>query len=157
MRSYQYCYWHSAGSWRCSPRTVAVADTADMHLGTNGTWCNYPARFDIQNRDGDSWVFHGRILIKETGQYDELWLEQYDNNSPRMIRYLGGDTTETGDVQTVQTAPPTTKLPGQPTRVPSRPARRKRLRSRHDLFGALFVLARTLLRPLIQRVRRSKP
>ena len=47
-------------------------------------------------------------MIKQTGQFDELWVEQYQDNSLRMIRTLQG--TETGQTQTVQTNPPQEKV-----------------------------------------------
>jgi hypothetical protein len=37
-----------------------------------------------------------------------MWVEQYDDNSLRMIRYLEG--TESGQTQVVQTNPPQVKV-----------------------------------------------
>jgi hypothetical protein len=85
----------------------ALADDADLRLGNFGSsWCGYDARFNIESRDGDSWVFHGHIEIAKTNEYDELRIEQLDNNSLHMVRYLTGGNT--GQTQIVQTRPPKT-------------------------------------------------
>lgn len=83
----------------------AFAAPGDFHTGTfEGSWCRYGARFDVVSRDGNSWVFRGSVLISSTGQYDHIRIEQFSDNSLRVVRYLQG--TETGQVQTIQTAPP---------------------------------------------------
>jgi hypothetical protein len=90
---------------------VALADVPDLHTGSfDGRWCNYDATVNIESKETGKWVFHGHILIKATGQFDELWVEQYDDNSLRMIRSLQG--TETGQTQVVQTNPPQEKVDG---------------------------------------------
>jgi hypothetical protein len=90
-----------------SPVALAGND-ADMHVGSfDATWCNYSATIDIESKESGKWIFHGHIRIRQTDQYDVLWVEQYDDNSLRMIRYLEG--TESGQMQTVQTNPPQEK------------------------------------------------
>ncbi len=82
---------------------------SDLRVGNFGyQWCNYGATFQIQSKEPDKWVFHGKILIQETGQYDRLWIEQYEDNSLRIIRYLSG--AHNGETQVVQTHPPQIKL-----------------------------------------------
>jgi hypothetical protein len=77
----------------------------DLHLGTfEGKWCNYPATFYVQRQDPDSWIFHGRVLIKSTQQYDQIRMEQRGDNSLYMVRYLTGD--HAGKTQVVQTFSP---------------------------------------------------
>jgi hypothetical protein len=81
----------------------------DMLIGSfAGKWCNYDARFDIETKETGRWIFRGRILIHETGQYDPVWIEQYDDDSLRIIRYLQG--ANLGQTQVVQTHPPQTNL-----------------------------------------------
>jgi hypothetical protein len=89
--------------------SCALAAESDMRLGSfEANWCNYPARFDIQSREGSDWVFHGRVLIQSTGQYDPLWIEQYADNSLRIIRYLQGP--DEGATQVVQTYGPEVRI-----------------------------------------------
>lgn len=84
---------------------AARAAIGDFRVGSfGGTWCNSTARFDIDSREGGRWIFHGRVLIVSTGEYDQLWVEQYSDNSLRIIRYLSGGNT--GRTQVVQTSPP---------------------------------------------------
>jgi len=91
------------------PEFPAFAGEYDLQVGTySGTWCNYAAKFHIESREGTDWIFRGHILIKKTGQYDNLWIEQYQDNSLRMIRYLTG--AHSGQTQVVQTYPPEKKL-----------------------------------------------
>lgn len=81
----------------------------DLLVGSyEGTWCNYKARFEIETREQNRWVFHGNILIHQTGQLDPLWIEQYSDNSLRIIRYLQGPRH--GQTQVVQTYPPETHV-----------------------------------------------
>jgi hypothetical protein len=83
----------------------AIAADSDMHLGSFDTlWCNYHARIDVQSQDPGTWVFRGKILIFSTGQYDPVWIEQYQDLSLRVIRYLQGPML--GETQVVQTHPP---------------------------------------------------
>jgi hypothetical protein len=91
---------------------VAAADeVTDIHYGSFfARWCEYDAWLNLEHRDGDSWVFHGHIRIEKTGQFDELFVEQYDDNSLRIIRYLSGP--EAGQIQTIQTYPPQVKMIG---------------------------------------------
>jgi hypothetical protein len=79
-------------AWPCAfvlSSPVAVADKGtDLHAGSfDATWCNYKATIDIESKESGKWVFHGHIRIKQTDQYDVLWVEQYQDNSLRMIRY----------------------------------------------------------------------
>ena len=70
----------------------ARADTTDQHTGSSsGIWCGYGVTFGIDSREpGDRWVFDGTIYFANFKQYDRLWIEQYTDNSLRMIRYLSG-------------------------------------------------------------------
>ncbi|MCW5719377.1 MAG: hypothetical protein KIS68_16285 [Bauldia sp.] len=93
----------------CAFTLPSAAAQGDMRLGSfTALWCNYNARIDIQSREGTSWIFHGRILIEATGQYDRIWIEQYSDNSLRMVRYLEG--ANAGATQTIQTHPPQTSV-----------------------------------------------
>jgi hypothetical protein len=85
---------------------ASSAAGVDMRTGSfPGMWCDFHARFDLDRRDaGGRWIFEGRILIVETGEYDPLWIEQYSDNSLRIIRYLQGSNL--GLTQVVQTNPP---------------------------------------------------
>jgi hypothetical protein len=84
---------------------VARAQSADLRLGTFGReWCGYAAAFNIESKEPDRWVFHGHVSFAHFPDVDELWIEQYEDDSLRMIRYLSG--SQTGMVQTVQTHPP---------------------------------------------------
>ena len=88
---------------------AALADVTDMHTGSfGGTWCNYPATFDIESKESDNWVFHGHIRIQQTSQYDAMSVEQRGDNSLLMTRYLEG--AETGQTQVVQMNPPQEKV-----------------------------------------------
>ena len=74
-----------------------------MRHGTfTGYWCDYNAVFYVESQDPNSWIFHGHIVVGNA--YDPLWMEQYADNSLRIIRYLQGPYA--GQVQTVQTYPP---------------------------------------------------
>lgn len=85
--------------------SAASAAIGDFRTGSfSGYWCSYDARFDIQSRDGNTWVFHGRLFLSATNQYDELWVEQYSDNSLRIIRYLSGQYQ--GQTQVIQTFSP---------------------------------------------------
>lgn len=89
----------------------AAAAGFDMRTGSfEGAWCGHTSRFDIESREGNTWVFHGRILIHSTGEYDPLWIEQYADNSLRVIRYLQG--ANRGLTQVVQTHPPRENFSG---------------------------------------------
>lgn len=90
---------------------VAHAADGDLRLGTfDGVWCGYGATFHIERQDANSWVFHGHVSFDEHPDFDELWIEQYEDNSLRMIRYLSGEAT--GMTQTVQTHPPDFQVSG---------------------------------------------
>lgn len=94
-----------------NPGVAAADGVTDMRLGNFfAIWCNYDAHLNVESRDGDSWVFHGHIQIDRTGQVDELFVEQYEDNSLRIVRYLSGP--EAGQVQTIQTHPPQVKMIG---------------------------------------------
>ena len=84
---------------------AARADIGDMRTGVYGTvWCGYQAEFNVTSRDGDSWVFHGQVHIKATGEWDEIRLEQMDGNALQIDRYLTGEFV--GVVQSVRTFGP---------------------------------------------------
>ena len=85
---------------------AARADTGDFHTGKfDGLWCGYGVTFNIDSKEaGDRWVFNGTIFFPSYKQYDRLWIEQYGDNSLRMIRYLSGPGA--GQTQVVQTYPP---------------------------------------------------
>jgi hypothetical protein len=88
---------------------AALADVTDMQTGSfGGTWCNYPATFDIESKESDNWVFHGHIRIQQTSQYDAMSVEQRGDNSLLMTRYLEG--AENGQTQVVQMNPPQEKV-----------------------------------------------
>lgn len=90
------------------PASTAVAGTDFLTGRFPGKWCNYDARFDIETQDAGTWVFHGRINILATGEYDPVWIEQYSDNSLRIIRYLQG--ANLGRTQVSQTYPPQTNV-----------------------------------------------
>ena len=59
------------------PAASASAAALDMRTGSfDGHWCGLSARFDIESREGSTWVFHGHVLIGPTGRYDPVWIEQ---------------------------------------------------------------------------------
>lgn len=92
---------------------LAAAGGVDLKVGSHpGYFCGYQVRYDIETQEPGRWVFHGKIWIRATGEYDPLWIEQYSNNSLRVIRYLQG--ANLGLTQVVQTNPPyeTMRAPG---------------------------------------------
>ena len=90
-----------------APRTCEAAEN-DLRESSifEGNWCGYDAVFKIGKKRGNTWEFDGKILIKATGQSDRIWVEQYEDNHLRIVRYLSGD--HTGKTQTVETYPPET-------------------------------------------------
>ena len=87
-------------------RTSEAAEH-DIQVGSfEGNWCDFDARFDIQNRVGDTWDFEGKLLIKATGQYDRITVVQYEDNHLRIVRHLSG--AQSGSRQWVDTYPPQT-------------------------------------------------
>lgn len=81
----------------------ALAAPGDFRLGTfGGAWCDHGATFTLTERSG--WVFEGTIYLPSTGEVNRLWIEQYADNSLRMIRYLDG--ANSGRIQMVETNPP---------------------------------------------------
>jgi hypothetical protein len=51
------------------------------------------AQFRVEAKRGDTWKFDGKILIHETSELDRLTIEQYENNSLYIRRYLTGALT----------------------------------------------------------------
>ena len=86
--------------------TQASAAEGDMKLGIwQGFFCGAPADFELYTtKSDDKWFFEGKILIRDTGEYDRLTIEQYDDNSLRVRRYLSG--SHAGKRQWAKTAPP---------------------------------------------------
>lgn len=83
----------------------SLAADGDMKLGTFGVaFCGARAEFQVTSREGKRWVFDGMILITDTGQYDELTIAQFSDDSLRITRRLDG--TNSGPRQTVETDPP---------------------------------------------------
>ncbi len=83
----------------------AFAAEGDMKVGTFGyTFCGARATFEVQTRQGGSWKFKGKIRIHTTGEYDDIRITQYDDNSLKITRYLSGKNI--GETQTVETKPP---------------------------------------------------
>ncbi len=81
----------------------------DLRVGSfQGNWCGLPARFDIQQKIGNTWKFKGKIWIKATGQYDKIEIEQFADNSLRIVRFLAGE--HNGKHQTLSTHRPETLL-----------------------------------------------
>ncbi|MGE0846257.1 MAG: hypothetical protein AB7L41_08300 [Flavobacteriaceae bacterium] len=85
--------------------TGAKAAEGDMKTGTfEGYWCGAPAVFEVTRQLSGQWVFEGKILIRDTGQYDTLRIEQYSDNSLQIVRRLSGG--DSGKRQWVVTNPP---------------------------------------------------
>ena len=84
----------------------SLAADGDMKVGTFGyTFCGARATFEVQSQQRGSWNFKGKIRIHDTGEYDNLRITQYDDNSLKITRYLSGRNI--GETQTVNTTPPT--------------------------------------------------
>lgn len=85
----------------------AAAELSDMRPGTfAGIWCGYQAEFRVSSQESGKWIFHGTVFFPEYDQADELWIEQYDDQSLRMTRTLGDNTGAKGRKQMTQTRPP---------------------------------------------------
>lgn len=86
--------------------SLAENRDADVRIGSyKGTWCGYPAIISIESKEKKKWVFHGSLIFPTYNNLsDELWVEQYGDDSLRMIRYLSG--TQQGLTQVVQTKIP---------------------------------------------------
>ena len=83
----------------------ATAADGDFRTGTfKGKFCGASATFEVTSRKKGTWRFDGKILIKSTGEYDRLRIEQYSDQSLRIERYLSGPNT--GKLQRVDTDPP---------------------------------------------------
>lgn len=83
----------------------AWAADGDMKIGSFGnTFCGAPATFEVKSQYPDSWVFKGKILIRDTNEYDAIKITQFDDNSLRITRELIG--ANFGQKQTVNTDPP---------------------------------------------------
>ena len=92
--------------------TDAFAGKRDLRVGMyEGTWCGYPVTYDIRRKEDDRWVFHGRLIFHTYNDMtDKLWIEQYGDQSLRMIRYLSAENE--GKTQVVQTYTPVMHLVG---------------------------------------------
>lgn len=83
----------------------AHAANGDFKLGTFGTmFCGAPASFEVTARRNQDWEFDGKIAIRDTGEYDQLFVKQMNDNSLVIVRYLSG--RHTGQQQQVRTSPP---------------------------------------------------
>jgi len=79
----------------------------DLREGTfRGNWCGSVAEFVIKKQKGEDWKFEGTVEILSNGQVDRLTVEQVQNNSLHMVRFLSGK--HEGDTQVMQTHPPET-------------------------------------------------
>lgn len=84
--------------------SVLAADF-DMRTGSfEGWFCGAPATFEVHEKYPDAWVFRGSILIRDTGEYDAIRIDQFDDNSLRITRELSG--ANFGSKQSVETDPP---------------------------------------------------
>jgi hypothetical protein len=91
----------------CNCPAVAAAELSDMRTGTfQGIWCGYQAEFRVRSKEQGEWIFHGHVFFPEYDQQDELWIEQYSDQSLRMTRTLGQGSGATGKKQMAQTLPP---------------------------------------------------
>jgi hypothetical protein len=83
----------------------SLAADGDMKIGTFGVlFCGAPATFEVKSKYPNSWVFKGKVLIRDTNEYDAIKITQFDDNSLRITRELTGKNF--GEKQTVETAPP---------------------------------------------------
>lgn len=84
-----------------------AAELSDMRRGTfSGIWCGYQAEFRVTSQDSGTWIFRGTVFFPEYDQADELFIEQYSDQSLRMTRTLGANTGAEGRKQMAQTHPP---------------------------------------------------
>jgi|SRR5579871_63095 len=85
-----------------------AGDLDVLHAGSfRGVWCGYDATFDLTSRNKHTgWLtaWDGKILIIQTGQYDQLFIGQNYDKSLRIVRYLTGSLA--GSTQNVATFPP---------------------------------------------------
>ncbi len=58
----------------------------------------------IKRQKGQSWKFEGTVKILSTRQVDRITIEQLEDNSLYMLRYLSGQ--HSGKTQGMQTHPP---------------------------------------------------
>jgi len=74
-------------------RRTGIANEGDIKVGTwVGFFCAAPASFEVQSDKG-GWVFEGRILVRDTGEYDRMSIKQFNDNSIGIMRFLSGDNT----------------------------------------------------------------
>lgn len=76
--------------------SAAFAETPDFKVGMfQGTWCGYSAVFNIQYQRGDTWEFDGFVSFPDYPEYagteDRFHVEQYADNSLKMVRILDGN------------------------------------------------------------------
>lgn len=91
-----------------STAVSASAADGDFRTGSFGAiWCNYAAYLHVETKKSGSWRFDGKIEILKTGELDRLRVQQKDDNSLEITRYLSGKNT--GKVQKVYTHPPIMK------------------------------------------------
>jgi hypothetical protein len=101
---------------------AALPAEQDLRVGSfEGNWCGLAARFDITRKFGNTWKFEGKILIRATGQYDKITIEQLADNHLHMVRFLSG--SHAGETQVTVTHPPETLFLGGVRQV-NFPARR---------------------------------
>ena len=87
--------------------TAVAAELSDLRTGTfHGKWCGYTAIYKLKQRQGDKWVFTGKIEFPGYPGEDTFWVEQYEDNSLRMVRTLGPRSGAEGKKQSAQTFPP---------------------------------------------------
>lgn len=85
--------------------SAAFAKPGDMRVGIHeGEWCGLSAQFRVETKRGDTWKFDGQVLIHQTNEIDRLTIEQYENNSLYIRRYLSGP--HSGKRQWSSTHPP---------------------------------------------------
>jgi hypothetical protein len=94
----------AAAVWSMASLHGAFAKEGDMMVGTWGTmFCGAPATFEVLSKKAD-WVFEGKVLIRDTKEYDRIEIKQYEDNHLRIIRYLTGSNS--GNKQIVTTNQP---------------------------------------------------
>jgi hypothetical protein len=82
-----------------------IADDFDLRVGNfDGAFCGAPATFEVHEKYPDVFVFQGSIAVRDTGEYDAIRIDQFDDYSLRITRELNG--AGFGQKQTVETDPP---------------------------------------------------
>ena len=95
------------GSSQAAHKCEAGNPDHDLREGTfKGNWCGSAAEFKFKKQPGEDWKFEGTVEILSTGQVDRLTVQQLENNSLHMVRFLSGK--HKGETQVMQTHPPET-------------------------------------------------